>query len=1422
MKSKFAILTFIFIALSGYSLTVKPNGHSDRYTDLLNPGQTFSGAGVLKNSSLTDTFVNPAVQAFQQRFALDISYAGIVGKTSENPKNGYPGHGFTLGAGFPSSIGYFTLTGGYFHSSWNDFALGDQGFFNLTLGKKVFDEVYLGLGLKTVLGAFKGNPVDYLVAADFGAVHKPGEVGSVKDFQWGIALQNIGWGTLTPFSKGQNNKDLLAPDLFSLQAGLSFSCVEVEGFNLGFETEIFAPSMMNFEVAAGFTFEFDKMFVLSLSSRVNALQLHEKDFSSLLPSFGILYRYIPKTSDASKVEDLTEAHVKASAGAMKDLHLWSYQGGATVFFGGEDTFAPEIQFQIEEENPETASFFNNVEEEAAVIGFQEFQTTPQFKKEAPATRLLIAKGGKKETQLKKTISPKTPSNTIPQEPPFVENPKISHYVSPNFDGIQDSLKISFDIKDLRLIKKYRWVIQNSNKEIVRVIENKEQREENRGREFFRNLFKPYKGIHVPSELIWDCTSQSGEVVNDGVYSFYISAQDENDNISYSPRVYFVVDTVYPTVEFIYDPDDLIFSPNQDGNKDFLSIGQKSSEEVLWKTQIENSFIGGVDSKNYKGFLPSQLVWGGKNQSGVLVPDGTYRYRVECIDKAGNKTEMFLDGIVLNTEQTPIQLFVDGTSLSPLSESGTSFLTFTPDLKVKDDILEWRLQIVNAQDEVVKEMKGEGVMEGVLFDGLNENGEPYPDGVYTARLDVTYRNGNRPQSVTPQFSIDSKAPVATAHIEDPIFSPDQDEQKDYLTIQQSGSKEDYWKGEVIDQEGNVVLEETWYNNLPETFVFDGYDEEDQLLPDGNYSYRLSSVDDAGNAGESQLVDFTIDTRKSAVSLKTSYSAFSPNGDGIKDSVELIPEIENWGEIESYELSVIDKDNQVVRSFPNSDYLSPRILFDGKDNEGKVLPDENYRFRLDVVFNNGQSVTEFSRPILLKSRLPEAQLSYDSLWFSPNGDGVGDVLALKQTSTSEALWTATIKNEEGKVVRTFKDTGALKDFQWDGKDEQGNLLADGVYSYHLETTDEAGNSFQTEIKNINLDCSPTLISVATSSKGFSPNGDGRLDTLQIKPTVSNQKGIRDWKMTITDGAHVKTYQGEGATIPETIVWNGQTDDKEIHEGIFHLNFQVNYFKGNQPVARLENLVVDITAPVLNVNLSPIPFSPDNDNVNDELFIQIAFDDTSDIQKWQFSIFDPRKNPFKKFEGRGKKVDVIRWDGRSYKGDTVFSAEDYPYHFMAADEWGNLSELKGSIPIDILVIRDGDRLKIQLANINFAPNSPSLLSGNPTLVEKNKTILERLTQTLKKYRTYQVQVEGHANAVLWYNEALAKEEEVKDLYPLSLARAQTIVNELVQRGIEENRLTAVGKGGQQPIVNPHDNLAVWKKENWKNRRVEFILQK
>jgi outer membrane protein OmpA-like peptidoglycan-associated protein len=132
-----------------------------------------------------------------------------------------------------------------------------------------------------------------------------------------------------------------------------------------------------------------------------------------------------------------------------------------------------------------------------------------------------------------------------------------------------------------------------------------------------------------------------------------------------------------------------------------------------------------------------------------------------------------------------------------------------------------------------------------------------------------------------------------------------------------------------------------------------------------------------------------------------------------------------------------------------------------------------------------------------------------------------------------------------------------------------------------------------------------------------------------------------------------------------------------------------------------------------------------------------------------------------------------------------------------------------VDILIIKEADgRLKIKISNIEFKPDSSQMVDSS-----KNVKVLNMLAKALKKYGSYKVTIEGHANK---FREKIDEDRA----RALSDQRAQVIAGKLKKLGINASRMTSVGRGVDVPLV-PFSQEAT-KEQLAKNRRVEFYLEK
>jgi outer membrane protein OmpA-like peptidoglycan-associated protein len=262
-------------------------------------------------------------------------------------------------------------------------------------------------------------------------------------------------------------------------------------------------------------------------------------------------------------------------------------------------------------------------------------------------------------------------------------------------------------------------------------------------------------------------------------------------------------------------------------------------------------------------------------------------------------------------------------------------------------------------------------------------------------------------------------------------------------------------------------------------------------------------------------------------------------------------------------------------------------------------------------------------------------------------------------------------------------------------------------------------------------------------------------------------------------------------------------------------------------------------------PELFSPDPDIVDDTLTINIAIDHpVLPLKDWQIQIQPIRQGqggqqnqaqagtrgerpsgqrnrrqtgPFFQQRGIGNPPEEWQWNGKGTSGEMVQSAMDYRFRLTVNDVFNNNAVYEGVISVDVLVRREGDILRMVVPSIIFPPDSSDFSKLNPEDTRSNARILGRVARILNKFEDYKITVEGHANPTTAPGRQRTAEEN-NELKPLSLARAQAVVDYLAANDdVNKERLTAIGMGGTRTVAEYNNE-----EENWKNRRVEFILKK
>lgn len=1021
------------------------------------------------------------------------------------------------------------------------------------------------------------------------------------------------------------------------------------------------------------------------------------------------------------------------------------------------------------------------------------------------------------------------------------------YISPKSSGKNSVLTIPVKISDKRYVTGWSLVIMNSNHEVVRTIGNKVALPTKVGvKEFFKQLVTAKSGVVIPEEITWNGAMDNGETAPDGLYYYYITATDDNGNAGKTKEYEVVIDTISPEVELI-QPTDKIFG---EGAKSAFKIRQTGSKEDEWTGIFRSADGKVVRTYTWKDSEPADFSWYGTDDQGAQIPDGVYSYQITATDRAGNVApETVISNIIYSADKPATNIIVNGSryfspnTASPIGTVALNIVIPVPDPKTGNKLVEWSVAFADKKGKIVKEFNqinsGEVPPESIVFDGKDSDGKQLADGEYKASVSAKYLNGYVPTVVSsPMLVLDTENPVVQIVASDKVFGAGAKSSVKYsmMVAPSAGAPVTEWKAEIkTADESKVVKTYSFGAFPPESVTWNGICDDGTIAEKGQYTFVMSGTDLAGNAGGGKSRDLvTFDTTETQLLLAVNESAFSPNSDSIKDTVTITP-ITQTKDVVSYELKIKNAAGKVVYSVKEDKKLPVNFVWNGHDNEKLLCVDGLYSAELNVVAANGSTAAAESSSFEIDTVRPNLVAQIPWTDFSPDGDSSQDVIPVTISGcTNEKLWTLDVRNAKNKSVRKYTWNGTIDSIVWDGTDESGNLVADGLYSVVIYTTDDAGNSFSTEINNVCLDTRETKAYLTIEDEGISPNGDGMYETQKFTVSTTVADGISSWNFNVRkeDGTPVYSLsEKDSKSLPAVITWNGADSTGTVCEGTFTGTLDISYKKGNKVSTVSSPFVCTATPPQLKVQTAPEYFSPDNDGIADDLFIKLSASSKAKIKNWSFVIKDPKGKNFWTMNGKSTVTERIVWDGLSNvqkdangKAERVQSAMDYPYEFTVTDSLGMKNTYSGVIPVDVLVIRDGNLLKMAVPSIIFESDAANFQNESAKLskeqIEKNIKTLNRIADILKKFKDYKVTIVGHANKI-----TDNPDEETVDnpqmwgraSMPLSKERADAIKTYLNKRGVNASALSTDGMGGTQPVVNPKD-----KDNNWKNRRVEFILEK
>jgi flagellar hook assembly protein FlgD len=198
-------------------------------------------------------------------------------------------------------------------------------------------------------------------------------------------------------------------------------------------------------------------------------------------------------------------------------------------------------------------------------------------------------------------------------------------------------------------------------------------------------------------------------------------------------------------------------------------------------------------------------------------------------------------------------------------------------------------------------------------------------------------------------------------------------------------------------------------------------------------------------------------------------------------------------------------------------------------------------------------------------------------SPNGDGRDDEATVSFDLTVPATVTATVLDADGSPVATLASAARLgagvASFRWAGSDAEGVPLPDGAYE--AEVVAQARSKTVTASVPLTLD--RTLGALSLARPLFSPNGDGRLDTLDLGFDLTRVASVLI-RVLSGDRSVARVFSGELQPGHQVFSWDGHKSRGRVLDGRYDVSVEATTDLGTQTLTG--SLVADSTPPRLAV--------------------------------------------------------------------------------------------------------------------------------------------------------------------------------------------------------------------------------------------------
>ena len=217
-------------------------------------------------------------------------------------------------------------------------------------------------------------------------------------------------------------------------------------------------------------------------------------------------------------------------------------------------------------------------------------------------------------------------------------------------------------------------------------------------------------------------------------------------------------------------------------------------------------------------------------------------------------------------------------------------------------------------------------------------------------------------------------------------------------------------------------------------------------------------------------------------------------------------------------------------------------------------------------------------------------------------------------------------------------------------------------------------------------------------FSPDGDGRKDSLIINQVSTEELEWVGKILKVTDNSLIKKFSWRGNA--SQLVWYARDETgTPVNDGFYKYVVDTQDLAGHKVSWELDGIRVDRQHTPIYLTASKNSFSPNSDGFTDHLIISPEIGIKNGLKRWYIQAVHNKEEQFSGviFSGENQLERELKWDGRINNNKPEGGI--YDIKFVAEYAKGNLSEV--SLANKVMLDISGPELRVDIMHSLFSPD-------------------------------------------------------------------------------------------------------------------------